>query len=225
MVAYDGTRFAGWQRQKGHRSVQEVLEAALRKILQEKVRVTGAGRTDAGVHAAGQVAHTAIRSRMPVPTLHRALNAVLPEEILVRSIRPAPRAFHARFSARSKHYRYSIWNNPLRPLFDRDFLVHVREPLNLARMRRFARRLQGKRDFAPFHSTGRPVRSTIRHLKRLTLTKAGSLLQIDAVADGFLYHMVRRIVGLLLEVGKGKPAPEIPPTAPAKGLTLVEVRY
>lgn len=225
LIAYDGTRFAGWQRQKGHRSVQEVLEKTLQKILQEKVHVTGAGRTDAGVHAAGQVAHIVIRSSMPIPTLHRALNAVLPEDVLVRSIRPAPRGFHARYSAKAKHYRYSIWNDPLRPVSGRSELVHVPQRLDLARMRRLARQLRGRRDFGRFHSTGREVRSTVRHLKRLALTKRGPLLQIDAVADGFLYHMVRRIVGLLLEVGKGKPAPSIAPTAPAKGLCLVGVKY
>lgn len=225
VIAYDGTRFAGWQRQKGHRSVQQTLEETLRQILQEKVPVTGAGRTDAGVHAEGQAAHISVRSRMPAPVLHRALNALLPEDLLVRSIRPAPRGFHARYSAKTKHYRYSIWNSPLRPLFDRDFLAHVREPLNPVKMRRLAGELQGRRDFRAFHSTGRPVRSTVRHLKRLTVTRKGPLLRIDAVAAGFLYHMVRRIAGLLIEAGKGKPLPAIAPTAPAKGLCLLAVRY
>lgn len=249
LIAYDGSRFAGWQRQKGRRSVQETLEETLRQILQEKVHVTGAGRTDAGVHAEGQAAHITVRNRMPAPVLHQALNALLPEDILIRSIRPAPRGFHARYSAKSKHYRYSIWNGSLRPLFDRDFLAHVREPLDVARMRRLARELQGRRDFRAFHSTGRPVRSTVRHLKRLTVTRKGPLIRIDAVADGFLYHMVRRIAGLLIEAGKGKPvhltrtqcpipvgrgatarqtgsAPGfVAPTAAAKGLCLLEVKY
>ncbi|MBI3322407.1 MAG: tRNA pseudouridine(38-40) synthase TruA [Candidatus Omnitrophica bacterium] len=225
VIAYDGTRFAGWQVQPGHRSVQQSLEEALHRILQEKVRVTGAGRTDAGVHAQGQVAHAAVRSKMPLPALQKSLNAVLPEDVVVHSLTAAPRRFHARYSAKSKHYRYSIWNSPVRPLFDRNFLTHVRDPLDPAKMRRLAAQLQGKRDFRAFHSAGREVANTVRHLKRLTLTKKGPLLQIDAAADGFLYHMVRRITGLLIEAGRGKPLPPVAPTAPAKGLCLMEVRY
>ncbi len=225
VIAYDGTRFAGWQRQKGHRSVQQVLEEALHEILREKVRITGAGRTDSGVHAEEQVAHVRVRSKMPAPALKKALNAVLPEDVLVRSVSIAPRGFHARYSAKLKHYRYSIWNAPTRPLFDRDFLTHVHPPLDLARMRRAARQLVGKRDFKAFHSSGREVSSTVRHVRSLTVTRQGRKILIDAKADGFLYHMVRRIAGVLIEAGKGKPAPAVAPTAPAKGLCLIEVRY
>ena len=244
VLAYEGTRFAGWQRQKGHRSIQETVEQALHQILRERVSVAGAGRTDSGVHAEGQAAHVTIRSKMPLPTLHRALNAVLPEEVLVRSVRLVPRGFHARYSAKLKHYRYSIWNGPERPLFDRSFVTYVREPLDAAKMRRAARRLTGKRDFRAFYSkprgsgaasssrshSGREVASTVRHLRSLTVTRAGSKILIDAKADGFLYHMVRRIAGALIEAGKGKPVDVtrtgfVAPTAPAKGLCLMEVRY
>ena len=185
----------------------------------------GAGRTDSGVHACGQIAHATIAGARTCscPQLHRALNAVLPEEIVFRSIRWAPRTFHARYCAVSKWYRYTLWNHPVRPLFERARVLHVPAPLDLAAMRRAARGLIGRRDFRAFHSSGRPVGSTVRHLRRLTISKQGPRLHIDAEADGFLYHMVRRIVGLLLEVGKGKEPPRIPPTAPAKGLCLMKV--
>jgi len=236
-LAYDGTDFVGWQRQKNGRTVQEVLERTFRKILQEDVHVTGAGRTDSGVHAKGQVAHLAIRSSMPIPVLQQALNAILPPDILVRSIRVVPAGFHARYSVKSKWYRYQIWNSPLRPLFERPWVFHFPKRLNVARMKRAAKLLQGRHDFRPFRSTGSVNGSTSRSLKSLTLQKKGPLIWIDAKADGFLYHMVRRIVGLLLEVGKGSvPLQEIPsllkgksalvpPTAPARGLCLMEVHY
>ena len=224
-IAYEGTGFAGWQRQKNARTVQAVLEQAFRQILQEKTGIVGAGRTDAGVHAQGQVAHAAIRSRMPLSKLHRALNAVLPEDVLVRSLRPAPQGFHARYRAKSKWYRYTIWNDPIRPLIERRRALHVPARLDLGAMRRGARRLLGRRDFRAFHSSGRSVASTVRTLKRLSVWKEGKFLFIDAEADGFLYHMVRRIAGLLLEAGKGKPPPPIPPSAPARGLCLMQVHY
>ena len=237
MIAYDGTRFVGWQRQKNGRSVQETLEQTFRQLLREKVQVTGAGRTDSGVHAEGQVAHADIRSPIPTQILHRALNALLPEDLLVRSVQVVPNRFHARYSARSKWYRYTLWNHPLRPLLERDRVHHVPTPLNLRAMKRATRLLQGRHDFRSFGSKGGTVSTTVRHLRELSIRKEGARILIDARADGFLYHMFRRICGLLLGVGKGRVAPKeiplllrgesrwIPPTAPAKGLCLMEVRY
>ena len=237
MIAYDGTRFVGWQRQKNGRSVQETLEQTFRHLLREKVQVTGAGRTDSGVHAEGQVVHADIRSPMPVQIIHRALNALLPEDLLVRSVQVVPNRFHARYSARSKWYRYTLWNHPLRPISDRNRMHHVPAYLNLRAMKRAARLLQGRHDFRSFGSAGGTVSSTVRHLTKFGIRKDGERILIDARADGFLYHMFRRICGLLLEVGKGKVTPKeiplllkgksrwIPPTAPAKGLCLMEVRY
>ena len=236
-LAYEGTNFLGWQRQKNARTVQAVLEDALQQILGKPVKVTGAGRTDSGVHAEAQVAHAAIRSAMPLKTLHRALNAVLPEDLLVLSLKTAPSNFHARYSATRKRYRYVIWNRPHRPLFDRTRLTYVSTPLDLKKMRQAARLLRGRHDFKAFHSAGRPARSTRRTLSSLTLRAQNGMLVIEAEADGFLYHMVRRIAGLLLEVGKGQWEPEvvrdllagknsvIPPTAPAKGLCLAKIWY
>jgi tRNA pseudouridine38-40 synthase len=238
-LQYDGTDFSGWQRQKKDRSVQAVLESALRRLYGKPIPVVGAGRTDSGVHAKGQVAHTTVPPKHTLPILHKALNAILPEDLLVQSIRKVPNSFHARYSAKEKWYRYTLWNDPSRPIFDRKFLHTIPTPLDLRKMQQAARKLQGKHDFWAFHSTGREVASTIRNLKRLSVQKEDCKLIIDAKADGFLYHMVRRLTGVLIEVGRGKVPPSavdnylrknkkkvlVPPTAPAKGLCLMGVKY
>ena len=236
-LSYDGTQFAGWQRQKNHRTVQQTVEEALGQITGQKVTVLGAGRTDSGVHAKGQVAHAVVSAKLSPKIILKALNAVLPSDLIVQSVRPVPHNFHARYDAVSKRYRYTIWNRPERPLFERAYLHHVRYPLDVQAMRRAARLLQGRRDFKIFHSSGRHVSSTVRNLKKLSIKTEKGIIQIDAEADGFLYHMVRRITGLLIDVGKGTLAPSsipailqrrrkaTPPTAPAKGLCLMRVRY
>lgn len=255
-LSYDGTRFVGWQSQKNGQSVQETLEAAFKQLTGKKVRVTGAGRTDSGVHAMGQVAHANVLCRLSVNGIRKALNAILPEEIVVHSVQTAAAGFHARYSARSKWYRYQIWNSPVRPLVGRERMHHITERLDLGKMRRAARALSGKRDFKAFQSAGRgapaprhflgsedgtasvsgTVRSTVRTV-RLKLSKQGPLITLDAQGNGFLYHMVRRLAGLLIAIGKGRLPPEgavavlrgtsrfIPPSAPAKGLCLIKVRY
>ena len=204
--------------------MQGELEATLKQLTGKPVTVIGAGRTDSGVHARGQAAHADVSSQLPLTKIHKALNAILPDEIVVRSVQIAPPKFHARYWAKSKWYRYRIWNDPVRPLFGRERMVHVSDRLNLAAMRRAARKLSGKRDFKVFQSAGSSVQSTVRTV-RLKICKEGPQVTIDARGDGFLYHMVRRIAGHLLEIGKGKPPPKIPPTAPARGLCLMEVRY
>lgn len=237
VVSYEGTDFAGWQRQKNARSVQGTLEEAFQKITGSKVHVTGASRTDSGVHAQGQVAHVCLHSALPLATLQKALNALLPQDIVIRSIQQVKPTFHARYHAKKKLYRYSIWNRSERPLFDRAHLLHIPKPLDVKKMRKALPFLKGRHDFKAFHSTGRPVHSTVRTLSTLRIrSKEGNLL-IEAEADGFLYHMVRRLVGFLIEIGKGKHPPSItqellrgrsrviPPTAPAKGLALIHVRY
>ena len=224
-LAYDGTRFVGWQRQKKGRTVQAVLEEALAELTGKRLQVTGAGRTDSGVHALGQVAHAEVTTRLSPREILRALNALLPEDVVVQSVQTVSGRFHARTSAKSKWYRYQIWNDPVRPLDGRERKHHVPHRLNLPAMRGAARKLSGRRDFKAFHSSGRPVRSTVRHLRSLTITREGKLIRINARADGFLYHMVRRIAGHLLEIGRGKPPPKIAPSAPAKGLCLISVRY
>ncbi len=236
-LAYDGTRFAGWQKQKNARTVQSVLEQAFERILGRPIRIVGAGRTDSGVHAEAQVAHIRVETQMPLARLQRAVNAVLPEDVLVLSIRKVPSGFHAQYSAKSKWYRYTLWNHRLRPVSDRNELWHVPVPLDLKAMKKAARWLKGRHDFKAFASTGRDHATTVRHLKRLSLRRQGPTIRIDAEADGFLYHMVRRIVGFLVEVGKGRVPPSaaaelldgkrpvVAPTAPAKGLSLIRVTY
>ncbi|MDO8730685.1 MAG: tRNA pseudouridine(38-40) synthase TruA [Candidatus Omnitrophota bacterium] len=224
LLAYDGTGYAGWQTQKNSRTVQETLEQALRQLTGKPVPVTGAGRTDSGVHAEGQVAHAKVASHLSLPEIQKALNAILPHDIVVRSVEIAPARFHARYSAKSKWYRYQIWNDPVRPLSERERMVHLAEHLDLGLMRRAARPLTGRRDFKRFASSGGSVRTTVRTLS-LKITRKGPLVTLDFRANGFLYHMARRITGYLIEIGKGKPPPAIPPSAPAKGLCLLEVRY
>lgn len=251
-VAYDGSRFAGWQRQKKERSVQATLENALRQVISESVKVVGAGRTDSGVHAEGQVAHAQVGSKIPAASLQRALNAVLPQDVAIRDLKQVSTRFHAQHSAKAKRYQYFILNDSVRPLLDRHRVYHVAQKLNVSAMRRAARILGGRHDFRAFCSepggasgavssgrshNGRPVASTVRTVSKISIRKKGKLLVIEATANGFLYHMVRRIAGFLIEVGKGKVAVAqvqellgregsvIPPTAPAKGLTLIEVLY
>lgn len=243
VIAYDGTRYAGWQRQQNAPTIQAMLEAAVHRVTRQRVVVTGAGRTDAGVHARAQVAHARVRTRLSPTILQRALNAVLPPDILIRRLTEAPRDFHARFHAVKKWYRYRIVTGRQRPLFERAYVHHVPQPLNLTRMRRAARRWIGRHDFRAFHSTGRPVASTRRTVHRLRVTSRGREIHVDVVADGFLYHMVRRMVGALLKIGRGDwpvcaaralihqrdMASRIPrviaPTAPAQGLCLMRVTY
>lgn len=224
VLAYDGTDFAGWQTQKNVRTVQQTLEQALQQLTGRKVRVTGAGRTDSGVHAEAQVVHAVVASRLSLVEIRKALNAILPSDVVIRSAESAGPKFHARYSAQSKWYRYQIWNDPVRPMAARERVYHLAERLDLPAMRRTARKLTGRRDFKKFASAGSPVRSTVRTL-RLKIARKGPLVTLDFQANGFLYHMARRITGFLIEIGKGKPAPSIPPTAPARGLCLMEVRY
>jgi len=236
-LAYEGTSFLGWQRQKEGRTVQATLEKALSQIFQRKIQVAGSARTDSGVHAEGQVASCRLPATLSLPALKQALNATLPPDLVVRSIRKVPKGFHARFSARSKSYRYTLLNQKTRPVFDRERVVHVPVPLNLKAMRTAARCFTGRHDFKAFQSSGSRASSSTRRLTRFSVVSRGARIRIEAQGNGFLYHMVRRMVGLLIEVGKGRLSPStardllngkpgpIAPTAPAKGLCLVRVHY
>lgn len=238
IVSYDGTAYGGFQRQRNARTVQAVLEETLRKILKEKVRLLSAGRTDAGVHAEGQVVSFKTKQDLPLLGLQRGLNALLPKDIVIRSAKEAIPDFHPRFDASLKEYRYTLWNDPTPSPFWRHYAHHVPHPLDLKAMRKAAHYLVGHHDFKSFQAADKRRRSAVRTLKRLFIRRKGSLIQITFQADGFVYHMVRNIVGTLLEVGKGRRSPaEIPallskkdrrftgPTAPAKGLCLVKVGY
>lgn len=237
-LAYDGTRLVGWQRQADGVSVQGVLEDALSLIEGARVSVHGAGRTDAGVHAIGQVASVTVGCSHDAATLQRALNAQLPDDVRVLAIEEAASDFHARFSARSKTYRYRIKNAPITDPFDRLYTWHVPETLDVDAMRRAAASLVGTHDFAAFQSTGSDPASTIRTVTRSEWQQASGVLTYEIAGTGFLRHMVRAIVGTLVEVGRGWRQPasvaallaggsrsESGPTAPALGLFLVDVDY
>ena len=238
-VAYDGTRYAGWQVQRGwKRTIQGTLERVLRRILREPVRVVGSGRTDAGVHAIAQVAHCATRATMACVRLLRSLNALLPPDIAVTHIEEAARGFHARFGARWKQYRYRVYTGPVVPPFIRSYVHHVRYSLNLSAMRREAAALHGTHDFRAFARLREAGRGTRRTITAVRMSRRGSELHLDIEGNGFLHTMVRSIAGTLLDVGRGRLPPGtvrrllrapdrrlVGTTAPACGLTLISVEY
>lgn len=238
-VAYDGTDYCGFQRQRpGQVSIQQRLEEALERLLGKPVRVVGAGRTDAGVHAGGQTVMFRTDLQMPVERVPFAMNRYLPPTIVVTGARPVPEGFHPRFSARSKVYRYTIWRGPFPSPFYRRYAWHRPEALSAAAMSQAAGYLVGRRDFAAFQAAGRPARDTVRTMWRCDIEEAGHRLVVRLEADGFLYKMARGIVGTLVEVGRGRWAPQrvaeillsrdrrqAGPSAPPHGLCLEAVRY
>jgi len=236
VVGYDGTDFRGWQRQPDGRTVQGVLEEAVFKVTRKRTVVHGAGRTDAGVHALGQVASIRGSFKLTDEVLFRALNAVLPADVRVFSLEEAPPGFHARRSARSKLYRYRIVHAPQASPLDRRYVLHWPYPLKRGAMREAARLFVRTADFTAFSSNR--DRSPMRTVTRSELRRSGDEIVYTVEAQGFLRYMVRTIVGTLLEVGRGRIRPAdieaifgnrdrslAGPTAPARGLTLVRVDY
>jgi tRNA pseudouridine38-40 synthase len=236
VVGYDGTDFRGWQRQPDGRTVQGVLEEAVFKVTRKRTVVHGAGRTDAGVHALGQVAGFRGAFKLTDEVLYRALNAVLPADVRVFSLEEAPTGFHARRSARSKLYRYRIVTAPQASPLDRRYVLHWPYPLRIGAMREAARLFVRTADFTAFASNR--DRSPVRTVTRSELRRSGDEIVYSIEAQGFLRYMVRTIVGTLLEVGRGRIRPAdiekifgrkdrslAGPTAPARGLTLVRVDY
>jgi len=239
VVSYDGGSFIGWQRQAAGTSIQGLIEDALRELDDRDVAVAGAGRTDAGVHAIGQVASFTLVRDMPADVVVRSLNAKLPPEVRVRFAEEVPASFHARFDAKAKTYRYRLWNADVLDPFERAYAWHVPGALDVAAMSRGARFVEGRHDFAAFQTVGGAGRPTDRLIMSSTLTGNGDgLLTYDVTGGGFLRHMVRAIVGSLMEVGRGRQRPEwicdliasrdraqAGRTAPAHGLFLVRVDY
>jgi tRNA pseudouridine38-40 synthase len=249
IIAYDGSRLVGWQRQAEGESVQGLLEAACSRLEGRPVTVHGAGRTDAGVHALGQVASVSLTRGHPPDVLVRAVNAQLPPDVRVLAVHEVPADFHARFSARAKTYRYLLRHAGVASPFERAYVWHLADALDIDAMRRAAAVLVGMHDFAAFCSRGSRVSHTTRTLVRseilerpmtlhaLDSASVGDLLAYEVEGDGFLRHMVRAIVGTLVEIGRGRPAGSMErllagadraaagPTAPAHGLYLVRVDY
>jgi tRNA pseudouridine38-40 synthase len=230
-LQYLGTRYGGWQLQANAPSVQQVVEEALAKMFrQENVRVHSAGRTDAGVHAAGQRAHVDVPFEIPTRGLILGLNQILPHDVRVTAIEPVADHFHARFGVTSKTYAYKIWNAEVADVFAAETHAHVAQTLDAAAMHNIAQTLLGRHDFKPFTVADPEVSSTIRTIESIAVTREGRCVTLTVTADGFLRSMVRRIAGSLIEIGRGKLVTgnlfaEARWTAPAKGLVLVEVRY
>lgn len=238
VVAYEGTRYAGFQKQDNGMTVQAVLEEAILKLTKETVKIIAAGRTDAGVHARGQTVNFHCRNKLPVAQIQKALNHFLPEDIVVMAVADVPLDFHARFSAKAKTYSYRIYQSELRPVFERNFVYHYRFPLQINLMREAAGFLVGTKDFRSFQAAGSAVKNTIKTIHFCKVENHGSEIRIEINADGFLYHMVRNIVGTLILVGNERITVTdfqrimeatnrslAGPTAPAMGLCLEEVFY
>lgn len=239
IIAYDGTDFDGWQVQPGRRTVQGELETAIESVIGSRPRVFCSGRTDAGVHARGQVVHVDLPRRMPAWQYQRALNSRLPPDVRVTRIAGTRPDFDARFSATGKEYRYFIWNDPVEEPSLRRHRDHVKVPLDVAKMRTAAAHLVGRHDFAAFSANpGHEREGTVRTVHAITVRKSGGEIIIAARGEGFLYRMVRSLAGYLIRVGAGELDPDgapailasrtrtaSVPTAAARGLFLWRVFY
>jgi len=238
IVAYVGTRYAGWQLQPSRATIQGVLEERLGRMLQERVRLAGAGRTDAGVHALGQVANFRTSSRVPLDGLVRGLNSRLPIDIALMRAEEAAESFHARTDARGKEYRYQIERSEVVSPFDAPYVATVRGPLDVAAMREAAGHFLGTHDFTSFCPVASPIEDKVRTLRVSEVNERGTRVEYHVIGNGFLRHMVRTLAGTLILVGGGRlDAGSIPriieardrrragPVAPARGLILEKVFY
>lgn len=246
-IEYDGASYCGWQVQNSlhsavcspqKRSIQEVIEQALRKILQEKIKIIGSGRTDAGVHALAQVANFLTKSNISLEKLRLGLNALLPDDIVVAGIKEVSPHFHSRFDAKSKVYRYIILNRSYPSAILRDKAYFCPYPLDVRLMQQEAGVLLGRHNFKSFQAGDKEERDPVRTIKRIKVSGNKDFIYVDIEADGFLYNMVRNIVGTLVEIGRGKipkgslkeilvscdrrlAGPKVPPY----GLYLLRVKY
>ncbi|NIQ02298.1 MAG: tRNA pseudouridine(38-40) synthase TruA [Nitrospinaceae bacterium] len=238
LLEYEGTRYNGWQIQPNGLGIQEILETKLAKITRKPTRVIGSGRTDSGVHAEGQVAHFMTASAMKPREFLKALNSLLPPDIVVKKVEEAGPDFHAQRSATRKTYRYTILNRDYPSALRCRQAHYMNTPLSVTAMRKAARCLVGRKDFKSFQGSGCSAKTTVRDIYRLSISKKDDFITITVDGSGFLKFMVRNIVGTLIEIGWGKWPPEqmkailkarnrrrAGPTAPARGLCLVKVVY
>ncbi len=239
IIEYDGTNYQGWQVQAKGLTVQGMIEEKLALLTGETISLIGSGRTDAGVHALGQVAHFKTQSRMEVGSIQKALNSLLPPDIVIKKADEAEEAFHARKSCKSKVYEYWILNRNIRSAFQRMYAWHIPQRLDWKEMKKATQGLMGEHDFSSFRSTGTPTRTAVRKVLRVEWKRSQEgLFRFEIEANGFLKQMVRAIVGTLVEVGRGRIGSEefqrileskdrkkAGPTAPAQGLFLKEVKY
>lgn len=239
ILEYDGKRYLGWQRLgDSDKTIQGKIENVLHQMTGEKIEIIGSGRTDAGAHARGQVANFKTATTMPTEDILAYLNQYLPQDIVVKSVEEVPERFHARYLATGKKYSYYIWNNPVPNAFERNVSYHVPQKLSIERMEAAASLLIGEHDFLGFSSLKKSKKSTVRTIQAINIEKNGAIVSFTFVGDGFLYNMIRIMMGTLMEIGTGERAVESIEqvfasknrqdagiTVPAQGLFLDEVYY
>ncbi|OPJ54861.1 tRNA pseudouridine(38-40) synthase TruA [Alkalithermobacter paradoxus] len=236
-IEYEGTNYAGWQRQKNGISIQEVIENAILKVTGEIVNLTSSGRTDSGVHALGQVANFTTSSAIPAEKFAGAINSKLPEDICIISSQEVCMDFHSRYSAKKKVYRYVILNSRYKRPIYRNFSYNINYDLDMGKVKDQAKQLIGTHDFVGFMSSGSSVKTTVRTIYDISIKEEEDLIIIEVEGNGFLYNMVRIIAGTLIDIGRGRIKEDLKTiieskdrnraghTAPAKGLFLKKVYY
>lgn len=238
-IEYDGKRYLGWQRLgDSDKTIQGKIESILTQMTGETIEITGSGRTDAGAHARGQVANFKTESELSLVKMQEFLTRYLPRDIVVKKVEEVMERFHARYNATGKQYSYYVWNDVIPTAFNRHYSYHYPKELDLDKMNEACQKLVGKHDFIGFSSLKKTKKSTVRTIEKLTIEKDGNMLHVTFVGDGFLYNMVRIIVGTLLEIGEGtmplekideiftnKVRQEAGITVPSQGLFLDEVYY
>lgn len=237
-IEYDGTAFSGWQRQSNRPSVEQTVDTALRELLKENIKLLGSSRTDAGVHAKGQVANFRTESSIPAYRFVGALNGMLPPSVVIVDAEEVPFSFHSRYDSHGKVYSYTILNRKIRPAYMNNYVAFVHYDLDFERMKKASESILGTHDFAAFKSKGGSVKTTVRTIKSLELVRTNDIIKMTIDGDGFLYNMVRIIAGTLVDIGRGRLAPDSMPdiiesrdreragkTASASGLCLEKIYY
>ena len=246
-IEYDGTNFHGWQKQLGLRTVQGTVEESVKKILQEDIKIIGAGRTDRSVHAEGQVANFLSNTEIKLNTILYRLNKILPEDVRIKSIKEVKKDFHSRYKVKSKLYRYTILNSSISSPLSRLYSCYIQDKLDVSKIRLAKKYIEGRHDFKAFATSGDCHRDTskmgcvpnfIRTIEKITIQKKGKFIHMKFKAKSFLKSMVRNIVGTFIEIGRNKMKPEdvkdllesrdrrrIPKSAPGCGLCLVKIKY